>query len=229
MVKYSNVISGVFRRRINRFIAEVWVEGNLEQVHVKNTGRLKELLVEGATIYLECPSNHKRRTKYSLIAVEKDGRIVNIDSQVPNRVVYDAFKENRVAEIQHIKLLQREVTYGKSRFDLYFEDEQRKGFIEVKGVTLDNNGIAMFPDAPTERGTKHIMEMIEAVHAGYVGYIFFLVQMQGCTAFSPHQEMDTPFAEALRIAAKKGVQILAYDSYVTADEIIISDPLKVQL
>lgn len=228
-MKYTNVISGVFRRRLNRFIAEVMVNDILEQVHVKNTGRLKELLLEGAIVYLECSSNTSRKTKYSLIAVEKDGRIINIDSQVPNQVVFEALRENRVSELQQLKLLQREVTFGQSRFDLYFEDEQRKGFIEVKGVTLNKNGIAMFPDAPTERGTKHIMEMIEAVRAGFAGYIFFLVQMQGCDAFKPHQEMDPPFAEALRTAAKQGVQILAYDAYVTCDEIEMGKPMEVKL
>src|SRR5690606_20056265 len=157
----------------------------------------------------------ERSTKYSLIAVEKDGQVINIDSQVPNKVVYDALLEKRITELQHIQFLQREVSYGKSRFDLYFEDEHRKGFIEVKGVTLYQNGIAKFPDAPTVRGTKHILEMVEAVHDGYAGYIFFLIQMQGCHSFTPHAEMDPPFAEALRKAAMEGVHILAYDTFVT--------------
>lgn len=228
-MKYNHVVRGSFIRRVNRFIAEVIIGDEPERVHVKNTGRLKELLVEGAEIALELSQNPNRKTKYSLIAVKKDSRWVNIDSQAPNTVVYDALLAGKIAEFDSLTKLKREVTFGGSRFDLYFEKENRKGFIEVKGVTLEKDGVAMFPDAPTERGTKHIFEMIQAVEAGYSGHIFFLIQMKGCHSFSPFLEMDTAFSEALKRAEQSGVQIHAYDSVVTPTELTIGDRIIVEL
>lgn len=152
---------------------------------------------------------------------------MNIDSQAPNTVVYEALKNEQIQELKSIRLLRREVTYGDSRFDFYFESEDQKGFIEVKGVTLERNGVALFPDAPTARGAKHIWELTNAVKSGYAGAVFFLVQMKGCHAFSPHEQMDKPFADALKNAAKEGVRILAYDSIVTGNQIIIGEPLEV--
>lgn len=228
-MKYSHVVQGIFIRRINRFIAEVIVDGQEEKVHVKNTGRLKELLVEGAEIALELSQNPNRKTKYSLIAVKKGAGWVNIDSQAPNTVVYDAIREGKFEEFQLVTNVKREVTFGGSRFDLFIEGENGKGFIEVKGVTLEKNGVALFPDAPTERGTKHIHEMIAAVKEGYSGHIFFLIQMQGCHAFSPHMEMDAGFSEALKLASKEGVQIHAYDTIVTPNELKIGERIQVKL
>lgn len=228
-MQYHQVTRGTFIRRLNRFIAEVVIHGKLEKVHVKNTGRLKELLVPEAFVYLEHSSNPKRSTAYSLIGVEKDGTVVNIDSQVPNTVVYDAIMNGKVSELPSIQQLKREVTFGDSRFDLYFESNDLKGFIEIKGVTLNQDGIAMFPDAPTERGTKHVLELIQAVKEGYIGMVFFLVQMKGCHSFSPHAEMDQAFADALRRAAAEGVHIIAYDAKVSETEIVIGNPLKVKL
>ena len=228
-MKYQNITGGEWIRRINRFVAEVRIGGQTERVHVKNTGRLKELLVPGARVVLEVSHNPERKTGYSLIAVQKNGQWVNVDSQAPNTVVYEALKNGQIREFPLPRLVRREAVFGDSRFDLYFEGEDQKGFIEVKGVTLERDGIALFPDAPTARGTKHILEVAKAVQAGYTGAVFFLVQMKGCHAFSPNESMDQPFADALKQAAKAGVRILAYDSIVTGDEIVIGQPLKVRL
>ncbi len=151
---------------------------------MKNTGRCKELLLPGARVILEdCSHNPNRKTKYSLIAVWKGDMLVNMDSQVPNAVIFDALKTNKIPEFQKLEFIKREVTFGDSRFDIYFESPpMEKGFIEIKGVTLEDNGIAMFPDAPTTRGTKHVLEMIEAVREGYRGVILFLIQMKGAEA-----------------------------------------------
>lgn len=228
-MKYQHTISGQFIRRINRFLAEVLIDGKQEKVHVKNTGRLQELLIPEAHVMLEAAGHPGRKTRYSLIAVQKGECWVNIDSQAPNTVVYEALKNGEIGEFPAIRSLKREVTYGDSRFDLYFAGAEQEGFIEVKGVTLENNGIALFPDAPTARGAKHIGELTKAVQAGYAGVVFFLVQMEGCHAFAPHEQMDKPFAEALNHAKQAGVQILAYDARVTADEITIGHPLAVRI
>lgn len=223
------MISGRFIRRVNRFIAEVLIDGKEEKVHIKNTGRLRELLRPDATVLLEVSDNPNRKTKYSLISVEKEGRLVNIDSQVPNTVVYEALQAGKIPQFPKFHTLKREVTYGNSRFDLYFETEHKKGFIEVKGVTLENQGIAKFPDAPTTRGTKHILELIKATEEGYKGVIFFVIQMKGCHLFQPNQQMDQFFSEALKEAANKGVQILAYDSIVNDSEIVIDQQIPIEL
>lgn len=228
-MNYHPVISGRFIKRLNRFVAEVEIDGKPELVHVKNTGRLKELLTAGARVYLEASANRGRKYACSLIAVEKDGALVNIDSQVPNAVVYDAILKGKIAELGNVDELKREVKYGKSRFDLMYIKDERRGFIEVKGVTLAKDGVAMFPDAPTTRGTKHVLELVQAVKEGYEGVILFLVQMQGCHTFTPHATMDAPFAEALALAARSGVQLLAYDAEVTADSISIGKPIPVKL
>lgn len=228
-MKYKNVVKAQFLNRPNRFIAEVLINEKPEVVHVKNTGRCKEILREGAVVYLEKAENPDRKTAFSLISAYKEGLLINIDSQVPNAVVFDAIKEGLVKEIQETIVLKREVTYGKSRFDLYFENEVGKGFVEVKGATLEKDGVVMFPDAPTERGTKHICEMIKAVEAGYQGYIFFLIQMKEVKFFTPNKEMDVTFSTALKKAQEAGVKILAYSSYVTEDEIILGSKVTVIL
>lgn len=228
-MKYSNIKRAQFIARPNRFVAQVKLDDRLEAVHVKNTGRCREILQPGVTVVLEESANPNRKMKYSLICVYKGSTLINIDSQVPNSMAYEAVKNSRLDEFKDISKLYREVTYGNSRFDLYFETPQGKGFIEVKGVTLESDGVAMFPDAPTERGTKHVMEMVNAVENGYRGYILFVIQMKGIKYFTPNKKMDPEFSEALKAAGKRGVKILAYDSIVTEDEIIIGDRVEVVL
>src|SRR5690606_10083366 len=156
----------------------------------------------GSKVILEdCSDNPNRKTKYSLIAVYKDEMLVNMDSQVPNQVVFDSLSDNHVSELKNLTLIKREVKFGNSRFDIYVENKEKKGFIEVKGVTLENNGIAMFPDAPTERGAKHVLEMIEAVKSGFIGAIFFLIQMKGPHTFRLNWEMDKNFSAAVKLAS----------------------------
>lgn len=229
-MEYKKIIEGTFSKRPNRFIAQVIINGKEETVHVKNTGRCKELLLPGAKVILEdCSNNPNRKTKYSLIAVWKKNMLVNMDSQVPNKVVFDAINENKVENLKNLTQLKREVTFGNSRFDMYFESQNEKGFIEVKGVTLENEEISMFPDAPTERGTKHVLEMIEAVNQGYRGIIFFLIQMKGPQVFRLNWEMDKLFSEAIKVASENGVEIIAYDSIVNNNEIYIDKPIEIDL
>ncbi len=228
-MNYTTIKPAVFISRPNRFISHVLVDGRVEVVHVKNTGRCREILQEGTTVILEEASNTNRKTKYSLIAAYKGDVLINIDSQIPNMVVYEALKNEKIKEFQQITKLSREVTYGNSRFDLYFESGEQKGFIEVKGVTLEVDGTAMFPDAPTQRGSKHVYEMIKAVEEGYAGFLFFLIQMKGVTHFTPHTIRDPEFTKALRLAHEKGVTILAYDALVGEDAICIGSPVKVLL
>jgi len=228
-MKYGKVVHGQLEKRVNRFIAEVFIDGVKEQVHVKNTGRCKELLLPGVEVRLEWSGNPKRKTRYSLIAVNKNGNWINIDSQAPNVVAYEALQAGQLPEIGQPDVLKREVTYGGSRFDLYYEKDNEKGFIEVKGVTLEKDGIAMFPDAPTKRGTKHVLELIKARHEGYSTSILFVVQMKGCHAFVPNSEMDMAFADALLEASTHGVQILAYDSVVETDGLVLDQLVPVWL
>ncbi|MBU5311161.1 DNA/RNA nuclease SfsA [Tissierella carlieri] len=229
-MKYKKIIEGVFLKRPNRFIAQVLINGKEETVHVKNTGRCKELLLPGARVILEdCTHNPNRKTKYSLISVWKENMLVNIDSQVPNSVIFQALKENKINGFESLISLKREVTFGNSRYDIYFESKDQKGFIEVKGATLENNYISMFPDAPTERGTKHALEMIEAIKQGYRGIILFLIQMKGPTIFRLNWQMDSKFSEAVKLASENGVEILAYDSIVKANSIEIGGPIEIDL
>lgn len=222
VMRYSEIVEAVFISRPNRFIAEVLVGGKQESVHVKNTGRCREILVKGTKVYLEKSSNPKRKTNYSLISAYKGQTLINIDSQAPNQVVFEAMKENRIRGFEDLSLMVRERTFGNSRFDLYYKrNNGKKGFIEVKGVTLEMEGLAMFPDAPTERGTKHIEEMVNAVAEGYEGNIFFLIQMAQFKNFRPNIDMDPKFSNSLRKAHESGVKILVYNAYVTKDEIIL--------
>lgn len=229
-MKYNKVVDGIFVKRPNRFIAHVLINDKEEKVHVRNTGRCKELLIPGAKVILEdCSNNPNRKTKYSLIAVWKEDILVNMDSQIPNKVIFNSLEANQINGLEDLKQVKREVTFGQSRYDLYFKSQFEQGFIEVKGVTLENNGIAMFPDAPTERGTKHVLEMVEAVKKGYKGIIFFLIQMKGPKVFRLNWKMDKKFSEAVVFAKEKGVEILAYDSHVTENTIILGQPIKLDL
>lgn len=232
-MKYQNIVKGIFLSRPNRFIAKVEVNGIEETVHVKNTGRCRELLKEGVTVYLEKSSNPNRKTACDLVAVEKlregkENLLVNMDSQIPNAVAFEWLKGENPLFSQNAKI-RREVTFGDSRFDLYVEDGERKAFVEVKGVTLEQDGYALFPDAPTERGVKHINELVKAKEAGYEAYILFVIQMKEIHSFSPHKEMHEDFAEALLKAHNKGVKVLAYDCQVTPDSMEIDQEVSVIL
>ena len=231
-MKYSRIIKGSFLSRPNRFIAKVLVDGKEETVHVKNTGRCKELLQNGVTVYLFVADNENRKTKYDLIAVEKirEGKaplLVNMDSQMPNTVADEWLR--RCGLFSENAVIRREVTYGKSRFDFYIEDGERKAFLEVKGVTLENDGVASFPDAPTERGVKHINELTQCVKNGYEGYILFVVQMKEIDYLTPNDVTHKAFGDALRQAQKAGVKILAVDCIVTPDSIKCDKNIEVKL
>lgn len=226
-MKYSGIYKAKFIKRPNRFIAHVLLDGEEEIVHVKNTGRCREILKEGTTVFLEKAKNKNRKTKYSLIAAYKDNLLINIDSQVPNQVVFEALQNKELAEFNKLIEVKREVTFSNSRFDIYFEDKNNKGFIEVKGVTLENEGKTMFPDAPTARGRKHINEMIQAVKKGYLGYIFFLIQLEGATHFTPNINTDPEFTESLKLAKENGVELLAYDSHVTENRITLNNKIPI--
>lgn len=228
-MRYKNVVNAIFLKRPNRFVAHVDLDGKEEIVHVRNTGRNKEILVKGTRVVLEKSENPNRKTAYSLVCGYKGDMLINIDSQIPNAVVAEGIRNKKIKEFLDVTKLKREVFYGNSRFDIYFEIHDKKGFIEVKGVTLEQDGCAMFPDAPTERGTKHICEMVKAVQEGYLGYIFFLIQLKGAKYFTPHAEMDKNFAEALKYASENGVRILAYDSLVYENEITIDSQIQVLL
>ncbi|MCF6461333.1 DNA/RNA nuclease SfsA [Clostridium sp. Cult3] len=224
---YHNIVEATFIERPNRFIANVQLGDKIEKVHVKNTGRCKEILKKGTKVYLEKSNNPNRKTKYSLISAYKDGFLINIDSQVPNQVVYSSILSNKIPEISPVAFLKKEVNYGNSRFDLYFEKGDAKGFIEIKGVTLEIDGLSLFPDAPTERGTKHVYEIISSVKAGYESYIFFLVQIPDIRYFKPNEAMDKKFSDALILAKKEGVNILAYNSIVKYNEISLGEKVEI--
>ena len=218
----------MFLERPNRFIAKVLIDNTEETVHVKNTGRCKELLIEGAKVYLSVSDNDKRKTKYDLIAVEKiteNGAIlINMDSQIPNDVVGEWLADSKL--FSRAAIFKREVKFGNSRFDFYVEDGERKVFIEVKGVTLENNGVASFPDAPTQRGVKHIKELISCLEKGFEAYIIFVVQMKGVKCFEPNEGNHKEFADVLNCAKKQRVNVLVYDCIVTPDSIKIDSGIE---
>ena len=226
-MQYQNIVSAVFLSRPNRFIAKVELEGREETVHVKNTGRCRELLVPGCTVYLEKSGNPARKTAYDLIAVEKGDLLINMDSQAPNRVFSEWAGEGRFRE--GLSLLKPETTWGKSRFDFYWETAEEKGFVEVKGCTLEEDGLAMFPDAPTQRGVKHLRELIAAQREGYRCTVCIVLQMKGCHTFCPNERTHPEFGAALREAAKAGVEVLAVDCRVTPDSLVIDGPVPVRL
>ena len=228
-MEYGNMVEARFLRRVNRFTAFVELNGREEMVHVKNTGRCKELLIEGARVFLEEADKEERKTKYSLIAVYKGDMLVNMDSQAPNQMAAEALAEGKIEEIGEVDFLKREVNYENSRFDLFYQKGEKKGFIEVKGVTLEENGIAKFPDAPTERGAKHLRELIKAKEEGYEAAALFVIQMKGVQEFRPNEERDKNFTAALKEAAKAGVKILAYDCRVQVGKVYIDQKVPVNL
>ena len=224
-MEYRNIVAGTFIERPNRFIAHVKIRSKVEVVHVKNTGRCAELLQPGATVYVQEAENPERKTKWDLIGVRKGSRLINMDSQIPNKIVEEWIRSgNLFPDATKIKAEQK---YQNSRFDLYIECGERKIFVEVKGVTLEEDGIVKFPDAPTERGLKHIQELCEAVKAGYEAYVFFVIQMKGVRYFTPNMETHPQFGEALQRAQEEGVHILAYDCRVMKDRIEIANEVPV--
>ncbi|MHC1748547.1 MAG: DNA/RNA nuclease SfsA [Cellulosilyticaceae bacterium] len=232
MIHYDNILEATFISRPNRFIAHCLVEGQEVIVHVKNTGRCKELLIPGVKVYLQHHDNPKRKTNYSLIAVEKGDRLINMDSQVTNKVCYEALKDGLLVlpDLQSpLSLIKGEYTYHNSRFDVYVSTEEEEAFVEVKGVTLEEEGVVRFPDAPTERGIKHIYELIDAVKEGYKAYILFVIQMEDVKYFSPNNITHKAFGDALIEAKRQGVHILAYDSIVKPDGIELNRKVEVRL
>ena len=228
-MEYGNMIEARFLRRVNRFTAFVELNGQEEMVHVKNTGRCRELLIEGAKVFLEEADKEGRKTKYSLIAVYKGDTLVNMDSQAPNQMAAEALAEGKIKEIGEVDFLKRELKYENSRFDIFYQKGEKKGFIEVKGVTLEEDGIAKFPDAPTERGAKHLRELIKAKEEGYEAAVLFVIQMKGVKEFRPNEVRDQKFTMALREAAEAGVKILAYDCKVQVGEVSIDRKVPVHL
>ena len=226
-MKYSKVVRGTFLNRPNRFIANVEIDGKIEVVHVKNTGRCRELLVPGCTCFLSDSENPQRKTRYDLIAVLKGDLLINMDSQVVNTVAGEYLKTGTL--FSKNASIRREVTYGKSRFDFYIEDGPRKIFLEVKGVTLENNGVAAFPDAPTERGVKHLKELSAAVKEGFECLVLFVIQMKGVRLFIPNDVTHPEFGDALRQAAAEGVKIIAVECQVTPESISADETVEIQL
>ena len=224
-MKYENVTKGRFLSRPNRFIAQVEIDGKEETCHVMNTGRMKELLLPGAEVFLCAAKNPERKTKFDLIGVRRsDGEIINIDSIAPNKVAGEYIP----TLFPGAKLIKPETFFEKSRFDFYVEDKNDKIFLEVKGVTLNIDGEARFPDAPTERGAKHLLELIEAKKQGYRACILFVLAMKGCSSFAPNSATDPRFAKALLQAHEAGVEVFAVDCKVFADEIIADVPVPVR-
>lgn len=224
---YENMEPAVFLSRPNRFVAYVEQAGKQEICHVKNTGRCRELLIPGAELYVQRSDNPARKTALDLISVKKGDQWVNMDSQAPNKAVAEWLKNGGLGTKEI--LVRPEYKYENSRFDFYLETEGRKAFMEVKGVTLEENGTARFPDAPTERGVKHIRELMRCLDDGYEAYILFVIQMKGVHAFEPNDRTHPAFGETLREAAGKGVRILAYDCLVKPDEMTIDQRIEVHL
>lgn len=233
-MKYDKIVKGRFIERPNRFVAYVDINGQIEKCHVKNTGRCKELLVPGAKVILEDFDNKMgtRKMRYSLIAVYKGDMLVNMDSQVPNKVAEEALREGTLMlpDLDTLTVIKREKTYGNSRFDIYVEDiNGRKGFVEVKGVTLEADRIASFPDAPTERGVKHVKELIKAHEEGFYAAILFVIQMRPMKYFTPNYVTHQAFGDTLAEASKAGVHVLAQECFVEEDGLVLDKEVEVVL
>ncbi len=229
-MKYNNIVEALFLERPNRFIAYAKLGDETVTCHVKNTGRCREILIPGQTkVYLEeHGENTTRKTRYSLVKVVKGQRIINMDSQAPNQIVTEWMEQGGLyPDVTYIK---RECKYDNSRFDVYYErGDGIKGFVEVKGVTLEEDNVARFPDAPTERGVKHIYELIQAKNEGYEANIVFVIQMENIQYFTPNDAMHKAFGDALRQAKEAGVRIEAVECNVTRDEVWAKDFVQVRL
>ncbi len=226
-MKYKNIHKAKFIDRPNRFIAHAELDGVVQICHVKNTGRCKELLQHGCTVYLEENDDPNRKTKYDLVAVEKGKLLVNIDSQAPNKVVKEWLEAGGL--FPNPTLIYSEKKHGNSRVDFYIEDETRKAFIEVKGVTLENDGVAAFPDAPTERGVKHIYHLIDVMKEGYEAYLVFVLQFKPAKYIIPNDVTHPEFGKALREAAAAGVKVMAFDCLVAPDSLKLDWVVQVRL
>lgn len=231
-MKYGNITEAEFLNRPNRFIAEVEIDKKRHTVHVKNTGRCKELLSKGVTVWLYKSDNPLRKTEYDLVCVVKrrEGKspiLINMDSQIVNDVAEEWLRRGEI--FSENAVIRREVKYKNSRFDFYIEDGERKVFLEVKGVTLENDGVASFPDAPTERGVKHIKELVSCMEEGFEAYILFVIQMKEIDCFKPNDITHKEFGDTLREARKKGVNIIAVDCNITPDSIEIDSKIKIEL
>lgn len=223
---YGNMVPGIFLERPNRFIAHVEIDGKREICHVKNTGRCRELLPAGARVFCQVSDNPNRKTKYDLIAVQKGNRLINMDSQAPNAAAGEWLADGGLGQLQNLRA---ETVHGDSRFDFSFEKDGRLCFLEVKGVTLENGGICAFPDAPTQRGTKHLHGLIRACQDGYGAYILFVIQMAQVEYLHPNDITDPAFGAALRQAAAAGVQVIAMDCTVTPDSMKLCRSVPVLL
>ena len=226
----KRILRAEFINRPNRFHANVIVNGEEIKVHVPNTGRCREILVPGCTVYLREENNPTRKTPYDLIATIKGDKLISIDSHIPNKVVEEALNNRKIEKLEEYTNVLREKTFGKSRFDFKIsKDNGEEYFLEVKGVTLEDEGYCRFPDAPTERGAKHLLELVEAKKQGYGAGVMFLIQIEDVEKFSPNDERDPKFGEALRFAASNGVDIFAYSCIVTEDGIEINKPIEIIL
>ena len=226
-MKYpERIVAGKFLERPNRFIAHIEIDGKIEVCHVKNTGRCRELLQPGATVYCTDCLSPTRKTRYDLVAVQKGTRLINMDSQAPNRAVGEWLHQGGLGQIENIK---PETTFGDSRFDFSFIKDGRLCFLEVKGVTLENDGVCAFPDAPTVRGAKHLRELTRLYKEGYSTYVLFVIQMQDAKYLHPNDATDPEFGKALREAATAGVEVLVYDCTVTPGTMDLRNPVNVVL
>ena len=225
-MNYKNIVPGVFLARPNRFIAHIAIDGKEEICHVKNTGRCRELLPTGAKVWCEKSDNPARKTKFDLISVEKGSRIINMDSQAPNAAVKEWLEAGGLGQLENLK---PESRHGESRFDFSFTKDGKFCFLEVKGVTLENDGICAFPDAPTTRGAKHLRELTALVKEGFGAYVLFVIQMADVKYLHPNDTTDPDFGKALREAAAAGVQVLAMDCHITPESMILRSPVEVKL
>ena len=223
---YKNMVPGVFLARPNRFIAHVEIDGQVEVCHVKNTGRCRELLTPRAQVWCQRSNNPNRKTKYDLITVKKGDRLINMDSQAPNTAAKEWLLSGGLGDVSDLKA---EYTHGDSRFDFSFLMEGKRCFLEVKGVTLEDDGVCAFPDAPTERGVKHLKGLTQAAKDGYGAFVLFVIQMADVKYLRPHDERDPAFGAALREAAENGVTVMAMDCGVTEDTMQIRLPVLVRL
>ena len=225
-MQYKNMVPGTFLVRPNRFIAHVEIDGKIEICHVKNTGRCRELLPAGASVWCQQFDDTKRKTKFDLITVQKGHRLINMDSQAPNAAAKEWLLSGGLGKISQLKA---EYTHGDSRFDFSFIKDGKRCFLEVKGVTLENDGVCAFPDAPTERGVKHLKGLTELARQGYGAYVLFVIQMADVAYLHPNDTTDPAFGQALREAAANGVQVLAMDCVVEVDAMTIHNPVEVRL
>lgn len=223
---YDRMVSGVFTERPNRFIAHVMIDGRKEIVHVKNTGRCRELLPAGAQVFCQKSDNPLRKTQYDLITVRKGQKLINMDSQAPNKAAMEWLQSGGLGKLEKLRA---ETVHADSRFDFSFAKDGKQCFLEVKGVTLETDGVCAFPDAPTQRGSKHLHGLARAVSEGFGAYVLFVIQMEDVKYLHPNDATDPAFGAALRQAAQAGVKILAYDCRVTEDTMEIGKSVEIRL